>query len=320
MIKTRDIPCLQLMINDCIVICKEGIFRRLYIMSNIVFDVKKHKDNMIQIITNSHKEVINAVSNIPNKRFNPINRSYLIPRNESANFLNALPSTISEESRFELEKISRTPLKHQIEAKEFLLDRKKCILADGMGFGKTFSSIIACNELKGRKLIICPSGLKLNWKKEIRLITDSQIDIIQDGKNWIEPTEDGWTILSYDMLQEHMETILVQGYTVSVFDEAHYCRAVTRNGLPKSDRAKSLISISENTEYLFLLTGTPVVNGNKDLFVLLKAIGHYLGSDWRKYSLRYCGLSYGIRNQKRINEIVMRKSCLISSNIECLEG
>lgn len=267
----------------------------------VIFDAKKHKDDMVRIISKNHKEVIRAVSKLPSNRYNPITKDFLIPRNDVSKLINLLPNSISEEGRYILEKITRIPMKHQEEAKEFLLDRKKAILSDGMGFGKTFSSIIACNSLDGKKLIVCPSGLKVNWKKEIMLVTDEQIDIVDDSNSWVNPSENGWTILSYDMLYEHMDKVLEQGYIVAVFDEAHYCRAVTRNGYPKSKRAKSLLKISENVEYLFLLTGTPIVNGNKDLYILLKAIDHHLGYSWHEYSNMFCGLTYGVRNIRNVN-------------------
>ena len=40
----------------------------------------------------------------------------------------------------------RTPLPHQIDAAKFMLSRKKCIIADEMGSGKSFSAILAALE------------------------------------------------------------------------------------------------------------------------------------------------------------------------------
>ena len=57
---------------------------------------------------------------------------------------------------------------HQKEGVQFLIDRKKCILADDMGLGKSMETAIAAIEGNFDSiLIICPASLKTNWKKEL---------------------------------------------------------------------------------------------------------------------------------------------------------
>lgn len=63
---------------------------------------------------------------------------------------------------------NRKVLPHQKEAVQFLLSRKKCILADDMGLAKTGSMIISAIEGNfDSVLIICPASLKSNWKDEL---------------------------------------------------------------------------------------------------------------------------------------------------------
>lgn len=57
---------------------------------------------------------------------------------------------------------------HQKEAVKFLLSRKKCILADAPGYGKT--SELAVASIEGNfdsVLIICPASIKSTWKEEL---------------------------------------------------------------------------------------------------------------------------------------------------------
>lgn len=57
---------------------------------------------------------------------------------------------------------------HQKEAVQFLLSRKKCILADDMGYGKSNSLSVAAIEGNfDSVLIICPASIKSTWKKEL---------------------------------------------------------------------------------------------------------------------------------------------------------
>jgi SWI/SNF-related matrix-associated actin-dependent regulator 1 of chromatin subfamily A len=78
----------------------------------------------------------------------------------------------------------RTLREHQKEAVKFLLSRKKCILADDMGFGKTCELSVAAIEGNfDSVLIICPASLKTNWKNELSyFIPEKDITII-DGFN-----------------------------------------------------------------------------------------------------------------------------------------
>lgn len=73
---------------------------------------------------------------------------------------------------------------HQKDAIKFLLARKKCILADSMGLGKTTSVSVAAIEGNFDSiLIVCPAGLKNNWKRELSFyIPEKDISVI-DGFN-----------------------------------------------------------------------------------------------------------------------------------------
>lgn len=70
---------------------------------------------------------------------------------------------------------------HQKEAVQFLLSRKKCILADDQGLGKTLELAVASIEGNfDSVLIICPASLKTNWRKELSwYVPDRDITIIE---------------------------------------------------------------------------------------------------------------------------------------------
>ena len=76
---------------------------------------------------------------------------------------------------------------HQKTAVKFLLSRKKCILADDMGLGKSLELSVAAIEGNfDSVLIICPASIKTNWKKELSwYVPEKDITIIEgiQGKN-----------------------------------------------------------------------------------------------------------------------------------------
>ena len=103
---------------------------------------------------------------------------------------------------------------HQKEGVQFLLDRKKCILADDMGLGKSMETAVAAIEGNFDSiLIICPASLKTNWKKELLwYVPERDITIIDtfNGKTKAEMEKflgygEGRSGLSVDELKKEAE-------------------------------------------------------------------------------------------------------------------
>ena len=74
--------------------------------------------------------------------------------------------------RFDRLSMSKDPNRrlksHQKEAVQFLLSRKRCILADDMGVGKTTELSVAAVEGNfDATLILCPASLKTQWRDEL---------------------------------------------------------------------------------------------------------------------------------------------------------
>lgn len=82
---------------------------------------------------------------------------------------------------------------HQKDAIKFLLSRKKCILADDMGLGKSTSLSVAAIEGNfDSVLIICPASIKHTWKEELMwYVPEKDISIIEgiQGKTKAELEE-----------------------------------------------------------------------------------------------------------------------------------
>ena len=101
-----------------------------------------------------------------------------------------------------LSKEGKSLYEHQKSAVKFLLDRKKCLLADDQGLGKTVSAIIASLEGNFKKiLVICPASVKSTWKREIsRFVPESEVGII-NSTNWINDKK--YTIINFDIVDIH---------------------------------------------------------------------------------------------------------------------
>ena len=192
----------------------------------------------------------------------------------------------------------RPPLEHQRVAIEKLVGSKRFILADDMGLGKTTSTIIAALETDIKKiLIICPASLKINWEREIRNYTDRSV-YISEGKNF--STEHDFVIINYDILKNFYDLkdkenspISKANFDLVIIDEAHYISN------PQAQRTKLINSFVKDTEYLWLLTGTPMTSRPINYYNLLNLIESPVAQNWMAYVIRYCqGYQFKAGNRK----------------------
>lgn len=92
------------------------------------------------------------------------------------------PVDFDRYDRLSMSKDPKRKLKeHQKTGVQFLLTRKKCILADEMGYGKTCTLAVAAIEGNfDAVLVICPASIKTNWKKELMwYVPERDVTIIE---------------------------------------------------------------------------------------------------------------------------------------------
>ena len=186
--------------------------------------------------------------------------------------------------------LSRGLFPHQIEGVAFLLGRRRAILADDMGLGKTRQAIVALRHVApdGPYLVVCPASVKRNWSREIEIADpDSSTHVIE--RNVTATENPDWVIVNYDILQKHIDALSERPWAGLVFDEAHYLKnhrsARSRLARKLADQARKQGALDPA---VYLLTGTPLTNRPRDLFVLLQLVGHPLGRSFLSFAKRYC--------------------------------
>lgn len=182
---------------------------------------------------------------------------------------------------------------HQVTGVEFLTRRGRAILGDDMGLGKTRQAIIALKESapSGVFLIICPASLKLNWAREIQMVDpDARIEVL--GVSGYEHSQPQWVIVNYDLLARNADRLRKVAWTGVALDEAHFIK----NASQRSSQALKILGVSEDKRagvtgprLVFLLTGTPIPNRPRDLFNLLRAVGHPSARSFISFAKQYCG-------------------------------
>jgi SWI/SNF-related matrix-associated actin-dependent regulator 1 of chromatin subfamily A len=180
---------------------------------------------------------------------------------------------------------------HQIEGVAFLLGRRRAILADDMGLGKTRQAIVSLRHASpgGPYLVVCPASVKRNWAREIEIATPGSPVRIIEGTGPVPVAGSEWTIVNYDILSKHIGALGRVPWAGIVFDEAHYLKNHTsaRSRLARQLAERAAATASREPA-VYLLTGTPLTNRPRDLFVLLQLVGHSLGRSFLSFAKRYC--------------------------------
>ena len=168
-------------------------------------------------------------------------------------------------------------LPHQEVSHQFLLDRKRVILADEPRVGKTLPTALAVtNHLPA--LIVCPAIVKTVWKEAIeRTGYQGEITVI-NGRKIAENFEaSGIVIINYDLLNNIKK---IGKFQTLVLDESHRIKSNT------SLRTKAALKLMKMIPRVYALSGTPIPNRPIELYPLLSGLGIYRGS-YYDFALRY---------------------------------
>lgn len=223
------------------------------------------------------------------------------------------------------------PYEYQKEGIAYALEKKRCIMGDEPGLGKTAQAIGVLTVSKAfPALVICPASLKVNWQRELKKFGGLNAVILSDDNRstwqrfWELKTKDGRPcaevfITNYESLKKYFVTkIRREGrfslksvdfderkdlFRTIIIDESHKCKTAT------TQQSKFVQGLAMGKEYVLELTGTPVVNNNTDLIQQLTIMGR-LGDfgGYSKFMSRYCA---GMRQSSHLKELnyLLRKNC-----------
>lgn len=181
---------------------------------------------------------------------------------------------------------------HQADGVAFLISKKRAILADDMGLGKTRQAIVALEVAapEGIVLVVCPASLKLNWKREILMVDPAaRVQVIGHDRT---PTDNPrWVIVNYDLLKNEATRLNGINWSGVILDEAHFIK----NASGRTMHCLKLLGVQNNAKaaligpsHVFLLTGTPMTSRPRDLFNLLRCVGHPATRSFLSFAKRYC--------------------------------
>jgi SWI/SNF-related matrix-associated actin-dependent regulator 1 of chromatin subfamily A len=196
--------------------------------------------------------------------------------------------------------------KHQIEGVDFMAGvHGGVLLADEPGLGKTaqVATLIKQQNLLPA-LVICPASVKDNWKREIKMWTGYDAQILSgkspEGMDQPPPI----TIINYDILDAWKMVLAGIRWGCLAIDECH----MLADRASKRTRATKLIS--RHALKVIGISGTPVLNRPADFWPILNIIRPDMFKSFPEYAWAYCdprktpwGWEYkGAKNLDRLHQ------------------
>jgi SNF2 family DNA or RNA helicase len=173
---------------------------------------------------------------------------------------------------------------------------RRTFIADEMGLGKTIQAMATLESLHLLSetedtapcypaVVVCPSSLVLNWKKEYnRFFPERIVEVIRDRKTIPMFGTYDVVVVGYPNITAWEKQLC--NHNSYVFDESHYCKS------PDAQRTKSAKKMTKSNKnaVVLCLTGTPVTNRPAEYAPQLDILGQLdkFGGLWGFYR-RYCG-------------------------------
>ena len=187
-----------------------------------------------------------------------------------------------------------------------------CCIADDMGLGKTIQVISLIlklkeeNKLKKPALVVCPTTLMGNWKRELNTFSPSLKVLTYHGFNREFSTDCDVILTTYAILRIDLEKFQKTNWDILIIDEAQNIKN------PSTNQTQAIKAIKADMKVA--MTGTPFENRLSELWSIFDFINKgYLGSlvDFGKnYSIpieRFKELTRAQKLKKAISPFMLRR-------------
>ncbi|PPK99020.1 DEAD/DEAH box helicase [Parapedobacter indicus] len=307
-------------------------------------------------------KVVQAIKELPERRFDFNEKVWFVPakhRDEVVRFCKKFNLTFGvkhvEEPQFSMEipplpeldiniPLKRDLRPYQRPGVAYTISKQRLIMGDDMGLGKTMQAIASVEGLHvlGKPvypcLVICPSAVKENWKREIEKTVHKKAIIMADSvKNTFpEFYRTGlaqFFIVNYESLKKyfvdhiddpgkdkngrkkplriyhiHFKEKYLNFFKAVIVDESHRVKALS------TQATKFTKGVCTGKETILLLTGTPVINKPKDLISQLGILDRLPDfGGYKAFEERYCSGPNEASNLKELN-YKLNVSCFYRRN------
>lgn len=166
---------------------------------------------------------------------------------------------------------------------------RAALLADPPGAGKTPQAIFTILRLQAQRiLVVCPSSLKENWKREAVKWSSGSLSAVtlKSGKDVSKIDDVNVVVVSYDLATRSpiKDALAERSWDFLVCDESHALKS------PSSVRARVVcILLWSKARFRLLITGTPLPNGRaSEAWSTFCRLAPKCFGDWTTFKNRYC--------------------------------
>lgn len=214
-----------------------------------------------------------------------------------------------------------TLYRHQQIALSYLRTNESFALFMEQGTGKTIPALVRLLELLKHNqindaLVVAPKSTLGAWERDIEKFDEDDQQILKKSI----------TLVNYDLVWRRDS--FKKPWGAIVLDEAHFIKNRS------SKRSQALLKLGINAKYKYILTGTPIGNGQLEniwsQYCFLKpyiergrVASTIFGGTYPKFSDRYCILNqyhqpYAYRNVNELQDIINQYSYRVKK-IDCLD-
>ena len=173
---------------------------------------------------------------------------------------------------------------YQREGVRFAFEKGRAAIADEMGLGKTIQAIAVAEMLLHEQfaesiLIICPTSLKYQWKREIERFAKAKVLVIEGSplkrKEQYANTEFPYKIVSYHSACNDIRLMGALMTDMLIMDEVQRLKNWKTQISTAARRIKS--------RYTVVLSGTPLENRLEELFSVMQFVDQYCLGPYYKF-------------------------------------
>lgn len=206
-------------------------------------------------------------------RIYPDALDFILQKRERQRRENILSGSYGDSQLDTLLKVKLYP--YQKEGIRFAFKAGKCVIADEMGLGKTIQAIGVAQMLKNERLIssvlvICPTSLKYQWKKEIEKFTNLTA-LVVEGNHLVRmqqyKAEEFIKIVSYNSIANDLKVMSTIHSDMVIMDEVQRLK----NWKTQISQAARRIE----SDYTVVLSGTPLENKLEELYSIMQFVDQY---------------------------------------------
>ena len=170
--------------------------------------------------------------------------------------------------------------------------RRRLLLGDAMGLGKTLEAIGCMAGVVGPKLILGPRYLRATWQDELsKWLPGEKLHIIETANPSAHhaqylpaPADVEWMFCHYDILWAWWSWLRMYRFQGVVVDEAHMLKNLN------TKRGKGVALAVGSIPARIIMTGTPMENRTAELHQLLELVsGRGTWGTRSEFRIRYAG-------------------------------